>query len=445
MPIFKRTLNLLTMKRSLRLLVLAALLLLPGLLMAQFTVSAELRPRAEMDNGAIKPIQDTMSTRYFVTQRTRLKFDFKKEKYQLRLTIQDVRFWGSGDIYSSTGVWGTTAGLDIQEAWLRLKLCEYSNLTIGRQLLKLDDQRLIAGRNWNQWGLAYDAIRYNMIRNEWNLNLVVSYNTNAMLENGKYSVESDLFDHRNLMKTFNYIHVNKTFNENLTLSLMAIGAGYQSSKSASVIYMMGTYGAWLKYKTGIFDISTDLYYQSGKAQSGKDVSAYMATLHPGVTFSKIRIGLGGDYISGDNVENDDFGEKEKTFNKMYGAVFKYYGFMNYFTYMKKTTANAGLVNIYPNIKVPIKGKHIIFAQYVYFMAANPVYAGDENTDKNLGGEIDLMYTYKIMKELTLQAGFSYFMMTETLEKMRGVYGTEYQSPYWAWVMVTFTPELFSTK
>ena len=432
------------MKAILRFIVLSALILIPSVILAQFTISAELRPRFEMDNGAVRPKADSLSTLYFATQRTRLRFDFVKEKYQLRLTIQDVRFWGTGDIYSSTGVFGSTGGLDIHEAWFMLKLCDNSNLTIGRQVLKLDDQRLVATRNWNQWGVAYDAISYNLVKNKWNLDVAVSYNTNSEINSGKPSIDDELFNKNNLMKTFNFIYLKRTFNESLQASLMAIGAGYQSAANQSVIYMMGTYGLWLNYQKGVFDISTNLYYQNGKAQSGKDVSAYMATLHPGITVSKVRIGLGGDYISGDNAENDTFGEKERTFNKMYGAVFKYYGYMNYYSYMKASTRDGGLVDIYPNVKIPIKGKHVITAMFHKFYLANPVFFGEEvSSDQDLGSEIDLMYTFKAMKELVVQGGFSYYFTTNTLEQLKGVGSVEAKSPYWAWVMLTFTPQLFS--
>ena len=168
------------MKKKLQLLIFVLLFIFPSIAFSQFRVSAELRPRFEMDNGALKPRPDSVNTGYYATQRTRLNFDFAKEKYQMRLSIQDVRFWGSGDIYSSTGVWGSSAGLDVKEAWFRLNIGSYSHITIGRQELKLDDQRLIATRNWNQFGASYDAISFGFKKNDWIMDLMVSYNTNTI-------------------------------------------------------------------------------------------------------------------------------------------------------------------------------------------------------------------------------------------------------------------------
>lgn len=417
----------------------------PSWLVAQFSVSAELRPRAEMDNGAMRPLPDTVDTRYFVTQRTRLKFDLNREKYQMRLSLQDIRYWGSGDIYSATGVFGSTGGVDIQEAWFRIKLGENHQLTIGRQVLQLDDQRLIATRNWNQYGVAYDALAYGFSKDKWQVSAAVSYNTNANLSNGRQIIDDGLFQTLNKMKTMNYIHVRHDFSKELKASLMAVAAGYLSPKTSSVMYVMGTYGFWLKYDNKTFDVTAEGYYQNGKAQSGKDVKAYMVSLHPGIRAAKLRIGIGVDYFSGDNAENSDYGEMHRTFNKMYGAVFKYYGFMNQYTYMPGSTANGGLLDLYPNVRLPIGDKHNIAVLYHKFYLANPVMLGSEVvTDRDLGSEADLMYTFRPMKELMLQAGISYYFTTPTFKGIKGLGDTPIREPYWVWAMVTFTPNLFTT-
>jgi arginine/ornithine N-succinyltransferase beta subunit len=51
----------------------------------------------------------------------------------------------------------------------------------------------------------------------------------------------------------------------------------------------------------------------------------------------------------------------------------------------------------------------------------------------------------MMSDVMLQAGVSYYFTTNTLEEVKGVSATGINSPYWAWVMITFTPQLFSTK
>ena len=81
--------------------------------------------------------------------------------------------------------------------------------------------------------------------------------------------------------------------------------------------------------------------------------------------------------------------------------------------------------------------------YHAFYLANPVMVNSELIDKtDMGSELDLMYTYKILPELTLQVGASHYITTETFRKVKGVNGSEIRTPYWVWTMITFTPELF---
>jgi hypothetical protein len=227
---------------------------------------------------------------------------------------------------------------------------------------------------------------------------------------------------------------------------MATGAGYQKTDNTSVMYMMGTFGFWAGFKYEHFDATVNAYYQLGKAQSGKDISAWMFTANPGYKTGNLRLGVGLDYVSGDDANSEDYLQKEKTFNKMYGAVFAYNGWMNYFGYIKSSAKNGGLLDIYPNVEFGFKKKHKVRAYYHFFSLANAVKLGGEIIeDKNLGQELDLMYIYKYSKELNLQAGFSYYFTSETLDKVKGVSADNTQSPYWAWVMITFKPTLFTSK
>ncbi len=63
-------------------------------LQAQFEVSAELRPRFELNDGYVNvPTEQTEAT-YFVSQRSRINLNFNQPKYRMHLSLQDVRVWG---------------------------------------------------------------------------------------------------------------------------------------------------------------------------------------------------------------------------------------------------------------------------------------------------------------------------------------------------------------
>jgi len=413
---------------------------------SQLSISAELRPRFEMDNGTFRPLHDTASTVYFVSQRTRLNFDFNKEKYQMRLSLQDVRAWGSGDISTPTGVFASTNTFDIHEAWFKLRAGEKSEFKIGRQEIKLDEQRLVAGRNWAQYALSYDALQYLYKNNGWNLSLALSYNTDLVKYVSRPIEENDLYNETNRVKSFNFIHLKKKFNEHISASAIVMGSGFQKTNDYRIIYMTGTYGFWTGINIAGFDVTANVYYQNGAAQNGKEVNAFMATINPGYTISKFRIGFGVDYFSGDDANNNDYGTSEKTFNRFYGAVYKYNGNMNYYTYIKGSTKNGGLMDLYPNLTFKANKKHIVSAYYHFFSLANSVKLGtDIVDDKDLGSEVDMIYTFKQSKELNIKVGFSYYFTTESLEKIKGYGSGNMQTPYWGWVMLTFKPTLFTSK
>jgi hypothetical protein len=181
----------------------------------------------------------------------------------------------------------------------------------------------------------------------------------------------------------------------------------------------------------------------GHAQSGKEVSAYMFTIDPSYQAGNWKFGLGADYFSGDDATADNFNEKEKTFNKFYSPGFLYNGWMNHYVFIKSSTANGGLVDIYPNLEVALKPKHKVRGYFHLFSLANPVKINDAVfTNKDLGQELDLMYIYNHSKELTVQAGFSYYFATETIAAIKKVDYDIVGAPYWAWVMITFKPTLF---
>ncbi|MCF8301940.1 MAG: alginate export family protein, partial [Bacteroidales bacterium] len=134
-----------------------ALFLMAGYAQAQFSLTGEFRTRGEANNGYKYIPVEGNDVQYYVSQRSRLTANYKSDKYDAKLTLQDVRAWGGEDIYSGAGVWGSSSGFDIYEAWVDVKTGTHSSIKVGRQELKYDDRRLLSWRNWNQYGKTYDA------------------------------------------------------------------------------------------------------------------------------------------------------------------------------------------------------------------------------------------------------------------------------------------------
>ncbi len=61
----------------------------------------------------------------------------------------------------------------------------------------------------------------------------------------------------------------------------------------------------------------------------------------------------------------------------------------------------------------------------------------------LGTEIDLVVGYKLQKGIKINAGYSQMFATETLGVIKG--GDSDITNSWAWLMITFKPNLFTHK
>ncbi len=412
---------------------------------AQFTLSGEFRTRAEANNGyKYIPVEGDVA-QYYVTQRTRLNAMYKSENYDAYLSLQDVRSWGGEDFYTGAGVWEHTNGLDIYQAWIDLKLGEASNLKIGRQELKYNDQRLLSWRNWNQYGLTYDALVFKTQKNDWRFDLGLSYNSWDTKITGDVNNRNNwYYADKNRIKTLNFLYLERKFNDAFTLTFTGIHAGYQQGADSDTVNGTFTYGLHGKYAKNGIDFTANAFLQSGENQNGQDIQAYFLTADAGYKFNSTRVGLGADLISGHDASNTDadYADTDHTFNLMYGARFKYYGWINHFILMDKHTRNGGLIDIYPNVTHKFNKSTTVKAFYHLFSTEQEVPDGNGGTfDKSLGSALDIMFIKGFSKDVKLQAGLSYSMPSETLEAFKGATGTE-ESPFWGWVMLTVKPTFF---
>ncbi len=427
---------------------------IPQILEAQFILSGEYRFRGELNHGyKTLPVEGTNPAAY-ISQRTRLNAGYKKGIFSTRLAIQDVRMWGGEDIASKTGVWGDSTGIDLCEAWVNIKIWEHGSVKLGRQFLNYDDQRMLSSRNWNQFALSYDALLFKYLRSSWQIDIGLSWNNKFNRLFGQGFGTNSYYDDGWRIKSINYLYLKKKFNKS-SVSFSVIGSGLQKPGSTDVFYFKITYGPYLRLVFGEFDIMLNAFGQNGHDADGHQVTAYMFSVNTGYQFNPVRIGAGIDYISGEDASNksDDYLNKNHTFDLLYGARFKFYGWMNEFLVLSNNTKNGGLIDVYPNLIFNITAKHELKIFYHLFFLQNKVSDKiDPNTyyDKALGSELDLMYNWGIIDEITLQAGFSWYFTSETMDAFKLGYDENNEivkstSPYWAWLMLIVKPTLFTSK
>ncbi|MCK4406711.1 MAG: alginate export family protein [Bacteroidales bacterium] len=408
---------------------------------AQLSIKAELRPRAEFRNG-YKALNDSVNDpAFFVSQRTRLIFNYSDEKFKIGISLQDVRVWGDFTYSSSTGVFGNRASTYLNQAWLELFINKYSSLTIGRQYLIYDDQRLLSARNWNQNSLSYDALVYKFKKNTFIFDLGFSLN------NKRENIFGNNYPY-NVIKTLNFLYLKKNINK-LSVSVLAIASGYQKHGTAETIYMRATTGSYLEYKTEKLFVSASGYYQFGKNKTGMDVNAYLLSAKTKYNIWKFKIGAGIDVASGKNKLKTDssYINKDQMFSVLYGSRHKFYGNMDYFSNLPAATNGGGLVDIFATLNYKLTSTTGLGMAYHFFALQNnvidPTYTGQDTKalKKSLGSELDFNFSWTLSKIINLKGGYSFMLPTNSLEIIQGIDPGKSNFSSWAWIMLTVKPKL----
>ncbi len=406
---------------------------------AQFTLSAEVRPRTEFRHGFKTLTTESKDAAFFTEQRSRLNADFLSEEknYQLRVSFQDVRIWGEvPQIFKNDA--GNTF---ISEAWGQYFINPAFSVKAGRQIISYDNERILGGLEWAQQGRRHDALllMYEGIENETKLHLGFAYNQDddipepALLQNEGarfYSLMGGNY------KTMQYGWFNKKIKKS-NISLLALNTGYQNADST--VSNKLTAGMYATTFLGPVKIGGDLYYQGGK-QAKRDVSALLAGINATFTTPVTPLTFGVEYISGDSNPSDS---KITSFSPDFGTNHAHNGFMDYF-FVGNANGSVGVTDLYLKTNFKLAGGALNVNVHE-FLTGSTQTAGDGATelDKAMGTEVDLVFVKKLKEGVVWHLGYSQMFATDTMEALRG--GDKSAIQNWAWTMITFKPTLFTSK
>ena len=410
-------------------------------LFAQLTLTGELRPRTEFRNGFKKLRDAGTDPAFFIEQRSRIYIDFKKDKIWLNIALQDVRIWGTvNQIYKSD-----PSLQNVYEAWARYAFNERYAFKIGRQAMDYDNARFMGNLDWAQQGRSHDALMFIKQDADRNcqLHLAFAYNQNVF-EPSKLSGNDYL--NMNNYKTMIMGWWNRKF-EDGGISVLFHNDGRQVASDTSMAHRQ-TYAVLGNYKLGEIKLDGELYYQGGKNNSKTSVNGLLFTVHGTYTTDVTPLTLGFEYLSG-TVRGE---EDDKSFNPLYGTNHKFYGFMDYF-YVGSYHGQAGggrtsgLIDVHLKTKFKLGQKSNLGANLHYFASPVKIYQGfgtaGDTYGSTLGTEIDLVYTLVLSKDVKFNLGYSHMFGTETMEAIKGG-GDKSAMQNWAWAMIAFKPQLFTT-
>jgi len=406
----------------------------------QFIISGELRPRFEARNGYGTLNSPENEAANFISQRSRINFDYSEQKYRIFFSLQNVRVWGDVATLSKSDKNGVTFHEAYGEYYFTPKL----SVKLGRQEIIYDDHRIFGNVDWAQQARSHDAliIKYKTNENGW---LDLGFALNA---NGETNFKQDY--NVNQYKSLQYAYYNTKIAEGIKFSALLLNNGMPYSKiigpnnDIEKITYSQTLGGRFIYKKNRWDADAATYLQTGNTPNSikngiEDLSAYYFTVNAKYNLNyQFKIGAGIEYLSGNDQGSNN--TKNKAFTPFYGTNHKFNGWMDYF-YVGNHIDNVGLIDINTPI---IYNKNKFSAILVpHFFSAEGTLLNNNGSvaDAYLGTEIDIKLGYKIYKNINFNLGYSQMFATESMEIIKT--GSKDETNNWAWAMVTFKPTFFN--
>ncbi len=410
---------------------LALLLPLPASLYSQFTIDAELRPRFEVRNGYQSLAHEDWTPAVLISQRSRFTFSYRTDDLRLHFSPQDVRLWGGGAEGDLGGFYtNTLSALDIFEGYAEIRIGNNNWLSVGRQQLIYDNQWLLSGRNWNQASTASDALLFKIDREYWRLHIATSWNTIwESPNNNHYPTDG--------YKTLNFIWYNQKLSDEISFSLLHMITGRTEGRFINKIHLRNTSGTYLSYRGDNIFGHANLYYQYGKSQEGREVSAGLLAVEAGLVGSIVNPGLGLVVHTG-NESTGDSKRRENLFDKVHSPRHATFGNMDYFTNLEIHTAEGGLVNTYLWASIPLSDNLAVknTGHLFWLHKLNP----STPDKKYLGFENDLIVSWQFRKWANIEGGALFFSPTESLRDLQSV--PDGRLSRFFYLQMTLKPELF---
>jgi hypothetical protein len=439
-----------------------------------FSLKGEFRPRMEYRNGYKTLLPSKIVTEegmvkispaVFISQRSRLTFDYNSDALKVGFSLQNVGVWGESKTLSSSDI----NGIQVHEAWGQFKIAKGVELKVGRQAIVYDDQRIFGGVNWAQQGRSHDAaiFKFSPFGGKCKIDLGFAFNAKGESVVGQgYGLQ---------YRTMQYLHYHRNFG-NLGLSFLALNNGMPSAiiekdgddyLGTETIAFSQTIGTRFSYKIGKLKTNAAFYYQMGDLakvtninEEGniemKDVEVSAMYVGADVSYQLLdafTAGLGFEYLSGTDDKYDEgviIHSKTNTFNPLYGTNHKFNGWMDYF-YVGFGN-NTGLIDIYLPLKYKYKKATFNLTAHKFMAASTVMNLKIDETkeitpvtmDAALGTEFDFSFAYPISKNVIAKVGYSHMLPTETMKVLKNPAADLDRTSNWAWMMLVIKPTFFTS-
>jgi hypothetical protein len=418
-------------------------------------------------------------------------FDYKNEKITTRFSLYDAIVFGQNN-YSSDTISKNT--VNIYEAFFKYNFTKDFAVKIGRTELSYDDERLLGVSNWSMWGATHDIILVQLEKPG------INYKGDFGFAVNNIAPATNPYLSSYLLRNYKYMgfvwQQKKFFNDKLIISFLGLVDAFQrTSKTTTTkttkndtlvvkdpdgnvigytvnqtttsatkttdypddLYARVTLGldGWFNLKKwGFFATG---YYQGGHYKDGRKINSNFYSFHISYQLLKpLKLMAGFDHLSGNDFsDTTEFKTTVRGFSTLYGTSHRGYGYMDLFTVVAKDNLSAGLNDLYGRAtytffkdKMSLEGTYRWFSiPHNYLYVANPKKGSPhyQEVDKSLGSEIDLMYIYKPIPNLELNAAYCFFLPTTTMELSSNLKAGTSKWAQFAYIMITYKPNFFSSE
>lgn len=204
-----------------------------------------------------------------------------------------------------------------------------------------------------------------------------------------------------------------------------------ASETAKTLDYMSTLGTGVNTTVTGYDLRANLYIQNGLFNNLKEPSFCLSVeVSKLLNNEKLKTSLGTDLLSGAN-------ENQSTFDLLYGKRHGHYGYMDYFS----DTPAAGLIDLFGTVTYNASASLSLKADYHYFAEQQGL--SQDKPHQTLGNELDLTCKWNYTSDITLQAGYSFFIpptytFNNTAEET-------VKMQHFLYLMITAKPNLFHSK
>ncbi|MFA8451006.1 MAG: hypothetical protein ACEPOW_09960, partial [Bacteroidales bacterium] len=314
-------------------------------------VSGESRTRGYFSHGIGMIPPKNIDAATFIEQRTRLNFDFKRNKLQFYLGLEDTRLWGQEGNPSLD----MDMNLGVYQAFVNYQFANKFSVQFGRQLIDYNNERLFTKGNWTDWGNSFDMAVFHYFNKNDNVKIDIGMGASASDE----TAYNTIFE-KDVAKYLGYMYYdNFFFDKKLELAVFSIFNGLQGGEKkdnkiittdAKTIYANALVGPYVRFNEGNLQLEGEFYYEFGKTQTGRDLSAtfYAFSASYNVVDSLI-FTLGYERNSGTDWSRNDSKDRSTAFRNYYGEGNEYLGYLCYFV-DGASTNEAGVQDAYCDIQ-----------------------------------------------------------------------------------------------